>query len=59
MVRHTAREWTLEEFDDWHAATNKFEALAKAADEDDAADPQAAARESFPALLDALPDVVS
>ena len=34
MKRHTARELTLEEFDDWHAATQKFEAVATAADEE-------------------------
>jgi hypothetical protein len=34
MARHTAREWTLEEYDDWRAATDKFEAVAAAADEE-------------------------
>lgn len=34
MKRHTAREWTVEEFDDWSAATDRIEAAAKAADEE-------------------------
>jgi hypothetical protein len=34
MKRHTAREWTAEEFDDWAAATDRHEAVAKAADEE-------------------------
>jgi len=34
MKRHTAREMTVEEFDDWNAATDKFAAVAKAADEE-------------------------
>ena len=33
MKRHTARDWTVEEFDNWYAATKKFEAVAEAADE--------------------------
>ena len=28
MKRHTAREWTVEEFDDWAAASDRFEAVA-------------------------------
>ena len=34
MARHRAREWTWEEYDNWSAATDKFEAVAKAADEE-------------------------
>jgi hypothetical protein len=34
MARREARELTVEEFDNWHAATRKFEALAEAADEE-------------------------
>ena len=34
MKRHTAKEWTVEEFEDWSAATDRFEAVAKAADEE-------------------------
>lgn len=34
MKRHTSRDWTLEEYDNWSAATAKFEAVAKAADEE-------------------------
>ena len=34
MKRHTARECTVEEYDDWSAATDTFEAVAKAADEE-------------------------
>jgi len=34
MKRHTAREWTVEEFDDWSAATDRFEAVGRAADEE-------------------------
>jgi len=34
MARHAKRELTPEEFDDWCAATGKFEAIAKAADEE-------------------------
>ena len=34
MKRHTAREMTVEEFNDWCAATDKFESVAKAADEE-------------------------
>ena len=29
MARREARELTLEEFDDWRAATDKFEAIAR------------------------------
>lgn len=34
MKRHTAKEWTAEEVDDWSAATDRFEAVAEAADEE-------------------------
>ena len=34
MKRDSAREWTVEEFDAWMAATDKEEAIAKAADEE-------------------------
>ena len=34
MKRHTARECTVEEFDDWCAATDRHEAVAQAADEE-------------------------
>lgn len=34
MARRAARDLTLEEYDNWEAATKKFEALAKAADEE-------------------------
>jgi hypothetical protein len=34
MKRHTAREWTVEEFDRWAAASDRFEAVGKAADEE-------------------------
>jgi hypothetical protein len=34
MKRHTAREWTVEEFDDWSAATDRIGAVAEAADEE-------------------------
>jgi hypothetical protein len=34
MRRHTARDLTVEEFDNWSAATDRFEAVAKAADEE-------------------------
>jgi hypothetical protein len=34
MKRHTAREMTVEEFDDWCAASDRFEAVAEAADEE-------------------------
>ena len=34
MKRHAKRDLTLEEFDDWCAATKKFEAVAEAADEE-------------------------
>ncbi|HEY7805838.1 MAG TPA: hypothetical protein VIC34_01435 [Croceibacterium sp.] len=33
MARRARREWTLEEYDNWDAATNKFKAVAEAADE--------------------------
>ena len=34
MARRAARDLTLEEYDNWEAATKKFEALAEAADEE-------------------------
>jgi hypothetical protein len=34
MKRHTARDLTLEEFDDWVAATDRHEAVVEAADEE-------------------------
>ena len=34
MKRHTARELSVEEFDDWAAATDRFDAVARAADEE-------------------------
>jgi hypothetical protein len=34
MKRNSTREWTVEEFDDWMAATDRHEAVAKAADEE-------------------------
>ena len=34
MKRHAPREWTIEEFDDWSAATDRFGAVAEAADEE-------------------------
>ena len=34
MKRHTAREWTPEEFDDWAAASDRFDAVGQAADEE-------------------------
>jgi len=34
MKRHTAKEWTVEEFDDWAAATDRFDAVGQAADEE-------------------------
>ena len=34
MRRHVPKECTVEEFDDWVAATRKFEAVAEAADEE-------------------------
>ena len=33
MTRNTTREWTVEEFDDWCAATDRVEGIAEAADE--------------------------
>lgn len=33
MKRHTARNWTVEEYDNWSAATGRIEAVAEAADE--------------------------
>jgi hypothetical protein len=34
MKRQPAREWTVEEFDDWAAASDRFEAVGRAADEE-------------------------
>lgn len=34
MKRHAARELTVEELDDWSAASDRFEAVGKAADEE-------------------------
>jgi hypothetical protein len=34
MARREARDLTVEEFDNWSAATDKFEAVGKAADEE-------------------------
>jgi hypothetical protein len=34
MKRHTARECTVEEFDDWAAASDRFDAVGQAADEE-------------------------
>ena len=34
MKRHTARDWTVEEYDEWSAATNRIEAVGTAADEE-------------------------
>ena len=34
MARHAKRDLTLEEFDNWHAASRGIEAIAKAADEE-------------------------
>lgn len=34
MKRHSTRDWTVEEFDAWMKATDKHEAIAKAADEE-------------------------
>ena len=34
MKRHTAREYTVEEFDDWAAAGDRFDAVGQAADEE-------------------------
>ena len=34
MKRDTAKEWTVEEFDDWAAASGRHDAVAKAADEE-------------------------
>ena len=34
MKRHTAKEWTVEEFEDWSAATDRFDAVGQAADEE-------------------------
>lgn len=34
MKRHTAKEWTVEEFDDWAAASDRFDAVGQAADEE-------------------------
>ena len=34
MKRHTAKECTVEEFDDWAAAGDRFDAVGQAADEE-------------------------
>jgi len=34
MARHTSREWTLEDYDAWSAASGTFAAVAEAADEE-------------------------
>ncbi len=34
MKRHPAKEWTVEEYNDWSAATDRIEAVAEAADEE-------------------------
>ena len=34
MKRHTAREWTVEEFNDWAAASDRVDAVGQAADEE-------------------------
>lgn len=34
MKRHTAREMTVEEFDDWAAATGRVAAVGRATDEE-------------------------
>ncbi len=34
MKRHTAKECTVEEFDDWSAAGDRFDAVGQAADEE-------------------------
>lgn len=34
MRRESAREWTIEEFDAWSKATDKYDAVAKASDEE-------------------------
>jgi hypothetical protein len=34
MKRHITKEWSVEEFDDWMAASDRQEAVAKAADEE-------------------------
>ena len=34
MAKRTARDWTLEEYDNWSAADDKFKAVAEAADEE-------------------------
>lgn len=34
MRRHATREWTWDEFEDWAAASDRFEAIEKAADEE-------------------------
>ncbi|HEX8642626.1 MAG TPA: hypothetical protein VF702_01790 [Allosphingosinicella sp.] len=34
MKRHTTKEWTVEDYDAWSAATDGFEAVAEAADEE-------------------------
>ncbi|MEA3014414.1 MAG: hypothetical protein QOD42_2959 [Sphingomonadales bacterium] len=34
MKRHTEKEWTVEEFEDWTAASDRFDAVGQAADEE-------------------------
>lgn len=34
MARRRARDWTVEEYDNWSAASDKFKAVAEAADEE-------------------------
>ena len=34
MARHRTRDWTVEEYDNWRAATDRFKAVAEAADEE-------------------------
>lgn len=34
MARHAAREWTVEEYHEWSAASDRCEAIARAADEE-------------------------
>ena len=38
MKRHTASECTVEAFDDWAAASDRFDAVGQAADEVDRTD---------------------
>ena len=45
MKRHTAREWTVEEFDDWSAASDRVEAVAAGGGRGGRAEPLAGARD--------------